>query len=231
MLDGTWRELRTLLLPQRCTLCLAPLSPEATALCAGCRQALPWITHACPTCALPQPDDSPCPACLRHPPPQDAAWAIFRLEAPIHEAILKLKYGAGFGEARWLGQALADTFTQHPRPRPDCLLPVPLHASRLRKRGYNQALEVARVAGRALDIPVDSRALKRTRATADQIGQSRSERRRNLHGAFSASPTLNNLHVAILDDVMTTGSTLAEVARACRAARARRVEVWALARA
>ncbi len=168
---------------------------------------------------------------MRHPPPQDAAWAIFKLEAPIHKAILKLKYGAGFGEARWLGEALADAFTQHSHPHPDCLLPVPLHASRLRKRGYNQVLEVARVAGRALHIPVDPGALTRIRATADQIGQSRGERRRNLHGAFSASPTLNGLHIAILDDVMTTGSTLAEVARACRAAGARRVEVWALARA
>lgn len=231
MLDDVNRALRALIRSQRCPLCRAAQPSATRMLCEGCYQALPWLIHACPSCALPRPDDSPCPVCARHPPPQDAAWSVFKLETPVHQAILRLKYQAGFSEAQWLADALADAFVRQRRARPDRLLPVPLHASRLRRRGYNQALEVARIAGQKLAIPVDFRSLVRVRATADQIGKSRSERRRNLHGAFSASTALDGLHVAILDDVMTTGSTLAEIARACRVAGAAHIEVWAIARA
>lgn len=224
--------LRQLIIPPVCLLCHAPLGVEDQ-LCAGCHAELPWLQHACPSCALARLDDSRCPACAQRPPPQDRALAAFHFKDPVRHAVLALKYGAGFTQARWLGRALATRAARaaaHDR-LPDLLLPVPLHPQRLRHRGYNQALELARIVGQKLDIEVDAHHLRRTRATADQIGQSRAARRRNLRGAFAASPELKGRHVAIVDDVMTTGSTLAEIAHCCRETGAASIETWAIARA
>ncbi|HEU0195720.1 MAG TPA: ComF family protein [Nevskiaceae bacterium] len=220
-----------LLAPGRCLLCNAPLFQTDGRVCPACLADLPWLRHACPRCAVARPDATLCPACAVHPPSQDSAWAAFRFHEPVRAAILALKYNAGFAQARWIGAAMADALGQRNAPLPECLLPVPLHATRLRRRGYNQALELARVIGHQLGIPVDWQALRRTRSTTDQIGQDRAARRRNLRGAFTAAPTLTGRHIALVDDVMTTGSTLAELAACCRAAGARQIEVWAAARA
>lgn len=231
IIDNSRNSLRNLLVSRRCLLCHAPLATGDRQLCVGCHADLPWLTRACPGCALPRPDNSLCPDCARHPPLQSRACAAFRFEGPVRQAVLGLKYGAGFAQAHWLGHALAQSVSTDTDMPPDILLPVPLHHLRLRKRGYNQALELARIVGRELKIQVDWHSLQRTRVTADQIGQSRAARRRNLRGAFAASPQLKGMHVAILDDVMTTGSTLAELARCCRRVGAETVEVWAIARA
>jgi ComF family protein len=111
------------------------------------------------------------------------------------------------------------------------LIAVPLHQRRLRERGYNQALELARAMKQILDLPIGSGIAVRVRATPDQIGQSAAQRRSNLKGAFEIRGSLEGRHVALIDDVMTTGATLAELASACRAAGAARVEAWAIARA
>jgi ComF family protein len=207
------------------------------AVCAPCRQDLPWNRCACPLCAPPQeagPDGHSghvCAACAQSPPPFDAGWSAFRYEAPIDRAVQALKYHAGFRNARWLGLEMARALAQWP-PLPQLLLPVPLHAQRLRLRGYNQALELTRTLGRELSIQVDPHAARRLRATVDQIGHSAAERRRNVKGAFAvkAAP-IKGRHIALVDDVMTTGSTMAELARACRKAGAARIEVWTAARA
>lgn len=218
MVDG-WLSL---LFPSTCAWCGAPGS-EA---CPPCQAGLPWNDPACPGCARPQVHGERCGSCAAKPPPFDAAWTAFRLEVPVQKGIHRLKYQGQLIEAARLGRLLAPRLPS----RPDLILPVPLHRWRLARRGYNQAGELARQLGRLTGIPTDPRLARRIRPTPDQIGLTAVERRRNLRGAFHISSGLDGLHVALLDDVMTTGATLAELARACRAAGAARVEAWALAR-
>jgi len=235
LVDSALTGLLRLLLPERCSLCRQN-SPDP--VCADCREDLPWNRAACPRCARPQQSASPgysghlCASCADSPPPFDAGWSAFRYQAPIDKAVQGLKYHAGFRSGYWLGVEMARQLALRPPPLPQLLLPVPLHAQRLRRRGYNQALELARTVGRALEIEVDVHGARRLRATADQIGKSAAERRRNVKGAFEVDPRrLAGRHIALVDDVMTTGSTLAELARACRKAGAARIEVWTAARA
>ena len=226
MVDSRLSGLFHLLLPERCSLCRQAATGP---ICTDCREDLPWNRHACPSCARPQESgpDHLCASCAETPPPFDASWSAFRYQAPIDLAVQGLKYNAGFRSAHWLGLEMARARAQRPQPLPQLLLPVPLHTGRLRRRGYSQALELARAMGRVLSLEVDTRSARRLRPTADQIGKSAAERRRNVKGAFS----LDGRHIALVDDVMTTGSTLAELARACRKAGAARIEVWTAARA
>lgn len=201
-------------------------------LCAPCRRELPWNRSACPRCARPQQTATLCAPCARAFPPFDAAWSAFRYAPPVDRAIQGLKYHADFRAGRWLGREMATALALRGAPLPELLLPVPLHRSRLRHRGYNQALELARVIGGSLGIAVAADAARRLRATEDQIGKSAAERRRNVRKAFAVNAArIAERHLALIDDVMTTGSTAAELARVCRAAGARRIEVWTAARA
>ncbi len=231
MVDSRRDPLLQLLLPEQCSLCRGPASAP---VCAPCRAELPWNRIACPLCARPQ-ETGPsyvCGACAQAPPLFDSAWSAFRYATPIDRAVQGLKYHAGFRAGRWLGEEMARELARHPQPLPGLLLPVPLHPGRLRRRGYNQALELARALGRMLTIEVDAELARRLRPTEDQIGKSAAERRRNVKGAFTVNAAgLNGLHLALVDDVMTTGSTLSELARVCREAGAARIEVWTAARA
>lgn len=231
MVDGALAASLRLLLPARCSFCDAGIA-EGLA-CAGCLAALPWNRSACPICALPQPGRmaSTCANCLARPPAFDRAWSAFRHEAPVAQAIHGLKYRAQFRQARLLGLAMAEAIAQRPQPLPELMLPVPLHASRLRRRGYNQALELARVLASRLAIELLPSAATRLRATPDQIGQRAAERRRSVRGAFAVDARVAGRHLVIVDDVMTTGSTVAELARVCRKAGAATVEVWTATRA
>ncbi len=214
--------------PLHCLYCAAPA--DGTGVCAGCRGDLPWNRRACPGCALPAAAATLCPRCLRRPRRFDSAWTAFVLAEPVHSGLLRLKYHAGFADARALGVLMAETLRVRKEPPPDLLLPVPLHVLRLMRRGYNQAVLLARQLEQQLKIPMAREALVRDRAGRDQIGQTAAARRANLRGAFSASRDLSGLHVALVDDVMTTGATFDELARVCRRAGARRIEVWAAAR-
>lgn len=223
-----WTSLVYGLLPAHCRFCG---EAGAAPVCAACQADLPWNQPACPGCALPAPlPDLPCPACQHKPRAFDAAFAAFRYATPGSQALQGLKYGARFHEARWLAESLATALRQRQAALPQRLIPVPLHPGRLRRRGYNQAQELARQLGKRLDIPVAPMLARRLRATPDQIGLSAPQRRLNLRGAFAVGKEVAGLHVALLDDVMTTGATLEELARACKAAGAARVEAWALAR-
>ncbi len=215
------------LLPRHCQACEAPAG--RLALCSACICALPWNDCACTACAQPLAQPGLCPDCARRAPPYDLAWAAFRLEAPIQHCIHALKYHADFTQAQLLGTLMAQQRQQH-ESLPQVLLPVPLHPGRLRHRGYNQALELTRAISKLLQIPVLPDDAVRRRATEDQIGQTAAARRRNMRGAFALRRPLTGLHVALIDDVMTTGATLAELARSCRRAGAARIEVWAAAR-
>lgn len=218
------------LLPPRCLLCSAA-GADGVDLCAACAAELPRNRTCCARCALPLAVPAAlCGECQRHAPPWDAAWAPFRYDWPLDRLEARFKFGRDLAA----GRALATLWQREAMPlaKPGLLLPVPLHRDRLRQRGYNQALELAKPLARQLGVPLRHDLLLRRRDTAAQTELDAAARRRNVRGAFAVrAGTALPAHVAILDDVMTTGATLAECTRALKHAGAQRVDVWALARA
>jgi ComF family protein len=227
----TWQQLRHFVLPLRCLLCGAA-GADGIDLCADCAAELPRNRRCCMRCALPLATPAQlCGECQRRTPPWDAAWAPFRYGWPLDRLESRYKFGADLAA----GRVLSTLWRREPCPieLPQLLLTVPLHLGRLRERGYNQALELARPLARGLDVPLRHDMLQRVRRTEAQTELDALSRRRNVRGAFFASRAGIALpaHVAILDDVMTTGATLAECARVLKRSGASRVDVWALARA
>lgn len=224
-----WRRLEALLLPSRCLLCGAAAGEDG--LCGACHAELPRNDSCCAHCGEPLAHPAArCGACLKREPPWASAWAPFRYAWPLDVLETRFKFGGDLAAGRALAAAWAAQAA--PAPLPQALLPVPLHVARLRRRGFNQALELARVLGRRHGIPVLPRALRRVRATQPQTELGRMRRRANVRGAFALAPAVAlPAHVALLDDVLTTGATLAECARVLQRAGVVRVDVWTLARA
>lgn len=226
----TWRWLP----PQPCLLCDAPA--RGRALCPGCYRDLPWQTAACVRCALPLPAaESLCAACRQSPPLQQHAVAPLRYEFPLDHLVAGLKYRRQLAPARLLGRLLGDAVLAQDLPRPDLLLPVPLHRDRLAERGYNQALEIARPLARATGLPLETCLVQRQRATAAQMTLDAAARATNPRGAFRLdTERLARLgridRVAVVDDVMTTGATLAEIAGVLLAGGIAAVDFWVVAR-
>ncbi len=227
-----WLEkLQSTLFPPTCLLCTAP-GAEGLDLCTGCRAALPRNAPACARCAEPLTGAGGpvCGRCLAVPPAFDAAWVPFRYAHPLDALVRALKFHRRLAVARTLGALLADSAAARAAPAPAALLPVPLHPARLRSRGFNQAAEIARAAARRLGLPVLEGYALRVRATAAQSDLPRAARARNVAGAFALRRPLPVRHVALVDDVITTGQTLAALARALKAAGVETVEAWAVAR-
>ncbi|BCX82410.1 hypothetical protein MIT9_P1996 [Methylomarinovum caldicuralii] len=225
-----WLEaIQFYLLPPRCLLCGGP-GRQPLDLCLTCEAELPWIEHPCPVCARPLPAAAPaCGACLRRPPPFERTIALWHYQPPVDRLVTAAKYRGLQPPLRLFGECLARRLDS--APRPDCLVPVPLHPRRLRQRGFNQSLEIARVVGRRLGIPLRPGLCRRIRFTPPQQGLSARDRRRNLRGAFVADPAVRGRHVALIDDVMTTAATVAEIATTLRRAGVTEVSVWVIARA
>ena len=230
--DGLWRRLQFALLPPHCLLC-GQYGDVARDLCSACAADLVRNRACCPRCALPLQTPAPlCGECLKREPPFVAASAPFVYGHPLDLLMTKLKFGRSLAAGRVLSELWIAALREVPPPLPALLIPVPLHAGRLRERGYNQALELAKPLARAFAIPLRSDALMRIRATPAQSNLDAKTRRLNLRGAFSiVDNAALPAHVAVVDDVMTTGATLRECARTLRRAGVARVDVWALARA
>lgn len=222
-------SLHRFVLPHRCLLCGVG-GADGLDLCRDCTAELPRNRICCARCALPLPEPAAlCGRCQRRPPPWDAAFVPFRYAWPLDRLESRFKFGGGLAA----GRVLSTLWLRHlDGIRPGVIVPVPLHRARLRQRGYNQALELARPLARALGVPVYRAGLQRVRATTAQTELGALARRRNLRGAFAANRNVAwPEHVILLDDVMTTGATLAECSRALRRAGVKRIDVWALARA
>jgi ComF family protein len=210
---GWSRSLAATLFPPRCCLCGFPGASLDLDLCAFCHADFPWEREPLPGAVV----------ALRYVPPAD-------------DLIRDLKYHGNLPNARVLGVLMAQAVDERAALQPRLLVPVPLHGARLRERGFNQAAAIARYAGRMLGIPCAPRAMKRVRDTPSQTSMSMEERHRNVRGAFAVSGArarrrlLEAGHVAVVDDVMTTGSTLAEMKCALLAAGVRQVDLWAVAR-
>lgn len=208
-------------------LCGAAASDQA--ICSGCITDLPhYSLPHCPTCAIPTPEGQLCGICLQRPPAQDRTLAAFSYAFPVDQLIQALKYQQRLAIAPVLGRALArvaDTCV-----RPDVLIPMPLHPKRLQHRGFNHATEIAREVARELNLPLDGSACKRIRDTPPQVALAYDQRRRNVRDAFACHGKIIGKRVALIDDVMTTGTSLAELASTLKQAGAREVEAWVVAR-
>ncbi len=229
MLTDCKERLATLLWPPRCLLCGEPGRQDRD-LCRRCGDALPWNRRACLRCALPLPaSESACGHCLRHPPLVDETHAALVYAFPVDRLLPRLKFHADLACGRLLSQLMIEAFAA--LPRPDALIPLPLHRHRLRARGYDQALELARPLARAFALPLMDDALIRRRGTPPQSRLDAAARRRNLRGAFAVASTAPlPAHVAVIDDVVTTGATLHAAAQALRRGGVRRVDAWVCAR-
>jgi ComF family protein len=230
--DGWATRALRMLLPLRCLLCGAP-GAQGRDLCDGCASDLPRNDICCPRCALPLKAPAPlCGECIEHEPPFAAAWVPFRYAHPLDLLEARFKFRGDLAAGRVLSGLLIDRAGIDAPARPDVIVAVPLHASRLRERGYNQAFELAKPLSRALGIPIARDLLQRVRATPAQTGLDAASRHRNLRRAFAVTASAPlPAHVVLIDDVMTTGATLRECARTLRRAGAARVDVWAVARA
>jgi ComF family protein len=216
-------------LPQRCELCVAPSG--AALVCDACEASLPRIAAACPVCALPSPCGEVCGACVRRAPAFVATVAALTYAFPTDRLLQRIKYGGRIALAQWAGAALASAVvaSRALRERPAQVVPLPLAASRQRERGFNQAREIAVHVARETRLPLAS-PLVRIGAGPPQASLPWAERHRNVRGAFAVRGDVRGMRIALVDDVMTTGATLAEAARALVAAGALSVECWVVAR-
>ena len=215
------------LFPHTCLLCGA--SAGAERLCSGCCDDLPRHTvPQCPQCAIPTLGGQICGACLKHPPAYDRSVAAFSYSFPVDQLIPALKYHSRLAIAQVLGQHLADAVDA--RPRPDLLIPMPLHPARIRQRGFNHATEIGRVVARSLNVTLDFESCKRVRDTPPQVALAYDQRRRNVRGAFVCEGDVDGKRIALIDDVMTTGTSLDELAKTLKKAGAGAVEIWVVAR-
>jgi ComF family protein len=229
-----WRRyLLDQLFPARCRLCGVTAARDP-GLCPECRADLPWLGTACPRCARPLAGGTaglPCGACQRQAPPFDAATAALRYSQPVDYLVQRLKFSGELALAPLLAELLVRCLAGRAASMPDVLVPVPLHPARLRTRGFNQAGEIARALGRSLRRPVDGRLCRRVRDTGSQSLLPARMRRMNMRGAFRTCGTATDRHIAVVDDVLTSGHTAGELARALRRAGAMRIEIWVIARA
>lgn len=224
--------------PPRCALCGQSGLPRDFSgdldLCAGCEGDLPLNDNVCEHCAEPLPrqlfQPTLCGACLKQPPIFDACVAPFLYAFPMDRMIQGLKYRGDLAYGRILGLLLA-RHLEHRRTRPELVIPVPLADARYRERGFNQARELALPVCDLLGLTLRSDLVIRHRETREQAALDRNERLKNTQRAFSLVAPLHARHVAIIDDVVTTGSTVNEISKVLRAAGAQWIEVWAVARA
>lgn len=210
---------------QPCLLCGADVT--GTPLCPGCLADLPRLPPTrCPTCALPTPLGEVCGGCLKHPPAFDSTRAVYQYAYPLDALLQHYKYGQGLHLAGFLAEQLGHEIAD----RPDLVIPMPLHPKRLKERGYNQAGEIAKRLARRFDLPLALSACTRAKDAPPQASLPLKDRRKNIRGAFECKVDLSGKRIALVDDVMTTGASLSELAKMVKKAGAVEVRAWVVAR-
>ncbi|HLW73854.1 MAG TPA: ComF family protein [Gammaproteobacteria bacterium] len=221
------------LYPSHCVLC-GHKGARGLDLCAPCFDELSWNRHPCPRCAAPLPPDIDTPVCgicIKSPPAWDEAKSPLTYAYPLDKLIQRFKFDGDLPTGRLLGELLAEYLVAGGGDRPDFIVPVPLHPSRLKERGFNQTVELARPVSKRLKIPVRLDVCERVRATEIQSKLDAAERKKNLRDAFAVKKSVDGKHVAFLDDVVTTGTTVEVLTTTLKDSGARRVSVWCAARA
>lgn len=229
MRQKLWSITQTLRLPSICVLC-NQYHKNATAVCASCIAFIKPIGPCCQYCACPLPDaDYPiCGQCIKTPPHFDKALIAYTFEEPLRGLLHQFKYHNGLYLRSFLIQLMLHSWKET-TVMPQCLIPVPMHPQRLRKRGFNQAAILAKSLSRALNIPYDVHRCKKRLNTAPQASLDGEQRQKNLRHAFTVEP-LPYEHVMLVDDLLTTGSTANELAHTLKKSGVKRVDIWCCAR-
>jgi len=226
--DGIRKSLLWCLLPPNCLLCEQPGMNEID-LCETCRQSLPLNSLCCPVCALPLASPAPaCGGCLGKMPAFHSTVAPMQYHSPVSTLMSRFKFHQDLAA----GRLLAELFCRNTQniELPEVLIPVPLHGKRLRQRGFDQALELAKWIARHKGLALRTDLLARVRHTDAQSDLNATERRRNCKDAFVLKNRSLPGHIALLDDVMTTGTTVSECAKVLKQAGVKRVDIWVIAR-
>lgn len=229
------KQIQNNILPKICSFC-GSHTEQAYSLCSYCEQNLPSLPDHCPRCAqfLPATQSNlACGRCLKNPPPFEQTWVLFPYQPPIIHLIAQLKFHQQLPYANLLGGLFSKKIRQigyTKQPLPEIILPVPLHRLRLQERGFNQAVEIARPIAKALRIPIDIHSTERIKHTRPQSTLPAAERRPNVHEAFKVNKNFSGEHIAVIDDVMTTGLTLIELCKTLKKSGAGKIDVWCCAR-
>ncbi len=229
------QRLYTWVYPFTCILCNGP-STQTRDLCQACESELPWLQDYCASCGLALVSDASltCRYCLQNPPPYHHFITLYHYQAPVIQLIRGIKFHHKLAYSRLLSELLAErvyTYYQgHHIPVPECIIPMPLHTSRLRQRGFNQALLLAQCCAQRLKVAINTRACQRHRATQAQTAIPAKQRWHNVKNAFSVHASFNAKHVAIVDDVVTTGQTIHALSTALRQHGVTEIDIWCCAR-
>jgi len=227
------KDIQHYLFPGQCLLCL-DTTPHDQLICEHCIEELPRNDYGCRCCGKPMPVAvEKCGECQKSRPAFDFVRTLYRYQPPVDQLVQQLKYNGKLHLARLFGEKLREASAGWIREteKPDLIVPVPLHRSRLRKRGFNQSIELARPTAKFIGVRLEIDSITRTRKTDPQTELSLAQRKQNIHGAFQAETSLKDLSVVIVDDVITSGHTVNELARTLKLAGAARVGVWGIARA
>ncbi|MEE9342155.1 MAG: ComF family protein [Gammaproteobacteria bacterium] len=225
------KNARYLLYPGECRLCLSK-ALNGLELCSQCLADLPTIDFACRSCARPLSSGAgeTCGKCLQSTPAITRCFSLYAYQYPVDGIVQRIKFRRDLALIHSMGALMAKHIIDQNQAQADVILPVPLHRKRLFTRGYNQSIELARPIQNATGIPIDNTLCKRIIHTEAQSLLPASQRRKNIRGAFKIARKIDNTHIVIVDDVMSTGSTLNELANALLKAGARQVDAWVLAR-
>jgi len=203
-------------------------------ICIDCEQALPWHC-GCNRCGNPlvttEHNETLCKFCLLTPPPYQQLIAAWHYEFPIDTIISQFKFSDQLRWQTFLSHNLAKCIQSHPSyTPPDLIIPMPLHRKRLRQRGYNQAQLIAKRVAKHLKLPMHPKTCQRHKHTTPQVDLPATKRQHNVKGIFRITKSVNNQTIAIVDDVVTTGSTVASLSQTLLEAGATQVVVWCLAK-
>lgn len=213
----------------RCLLCSDCIKNSHLSICQHCISDLPWqVNGCCPQCGIRSIKGQLCGHCLKSAPAFDFTRSVFNYEYPLNAILQQYKYGNKLIVAELFGKLLADSIS--PASLPDVIIPMPLHPHRLRERGFNQAVEIAKVTGREMKLKLDASICRRTRLSPPQASLPLKQRVKNMRNTFVCDGQLGGLKVALIDDVMTTGASLNALAATVKKAGASTVECWVLAR-
>ncbi len=231
MVNNWLSNAQSICFPSHCVLC-GSAGEAKLDLCSGCQNDLMGITNPCYQCGLPLTGNEKmhCGECLKAPPCFDHVMCGYIYQHPFSSLVQGLKFNARLQYARLISQLMARQIERCSEPLPELLIPIPQHVVRTRERGFNQALELARILSKQFTINIDFRSCQRVRLTHAQSSLDATRRRANVKQAFSLAKPLTAHHVAIVDDVMTTGNTVNALARILKKSGVKVVNVWVAAR-
>ncbi len=224
------RIIKAIFYPPCCFICEQPI--DHSLICQDCYQSLPFNHPCCDICATPfSENQQTCGECINEPKIWEKAWIPFIYKPPIDYFIKQMKFNANFTYLELLSVLFYLTYHQS-KNKPEVIIPVPLHSSRLSQRGYNQSLELAKIISHLLDIPIDNHFIMRIKATTAQSNLKQKVRLINLKNSFKINPKHQKKyqHVIILDDVVTTGTTMTEIIKVIKKQGVQRCDIWAIAK-